>query len=185
MPEALFKDATEKMNKAIEVLDHELGALRTGRASVHMLDGVQANIYNNMMPLNQIATISTPDASTVMIQPWDKNSLGPIEKAILQANIGMTPNNDGKLIRLHVPPLTEETRREMVKRAHALAEEGRVAIRNVRRHVNDDIKKRNKDGSITEDEQTRLLDRIQKLTDEHIAQVEKHLKGKEEEIMKV
>ncbi len=185
MSEALFKEAQSKMHKALEVVDHEMGALRTGRANIHMLDGIQVNMYGNMMPINQLATVNTPDATSIAIQPWDKNALGPIEKAILQANIGITPNNDGKLVRLNVPPLTQETRKDMVKRAHHIAEEGRVAVRNVRRHYNDEIKKQEKDHKITEDEREKFIVRIQKLTDDSIAEVDKHLKGKEDEIMKV
>ncbi len=185
MAEDILKDARAKMQRAVEVVDHELGALRTGRANPHMLDAIEVNMYGNMMPINQLATVSTPDASTVAIQPWDKGALAAVEKAILQANIGMTPNNDGKVIRLHVPPLTEETRKEMVKKSHHVAEEGRVAIRNVRRHANDEIKKREKDGLVTEDERVKFMDRTQKLTDEFIAKVEEHLKHKEEEIMKI
>lgn len=185
MSEALFNEAKAKMRKAIEVVDHDLGSLRTGRANVHMLDGVQVNVYGNMMPINQIATVNTPDATSIAIQPWDKNNLGPIEKAILQANIGITPSNDGKLVRLNIPPLTQETRKDMVKRAHHIAEEGRVAIRNIRRHSNDEIKKEEKDHKITEDDRDKLIERIQKLTDETIAEVDKRLKLKEDEIMKV
>lgn len=185
MSEALFNDAKTRMRKALDVVDHEMGALRTGRANIHMLDGILVNIYSNMMPINQVATVNTPDATSILIQPWDKNSLGPIEKAILQANIGITPNNDGRAVRLAIPPLTQETRKDMVKRAHHIAEEGRVAVRNVRRHMNDEIKKMEKDHKITEDDRDKFIERIQKLTDESIGDIDKHMKAKEEEIMKV
>ena len=185
MPEDILNDARSKMSKAVQVVDHELGSLRTGRANIHMLDPVQVNMYGNMMPLNQLATISTPDAATIMIQPWDKGALGPIEKAILQANIGLTPNNDGKLIRLNVPPLTEDTRKEMVRRSHQIAEDGRIAIRNVRRQANEEVKKREKESLLTEDERVKALERVQKLTDQQIADVDQHLKRKEDEIMNV
>ncbi|MCE5228481.1 ribosome recycling factor [bacterium] len=185
MSEVLFKEAQAKMRKALEVVDHEMGALRTGRANTHMLDGIEVNVYGNMMPINQIATVNTPDATSIAIQPWDKNNLGPIEKAILQANIGITPSNDGKLVRLNIPPLTQETRKDMVKRAHHIAEEGRVAVRNVRRHYNDEIKKQEKDHKITEDDRDKFIERVQKLTDDSILEIDKHLKAKEDEIMKV
>lgn len=185
MMEAIIKEANEKMNKAINVVEHELGALRSGRASVHLIDGIKANVYGTETPINQLGTVTTPDGSTIMIQPWDKGVLAAIEKAILQANIGLTPNNDGKVIRLNVPALTQDTRKEMVKRAHAAAEEGRVAIRNVRRHINDQIKKGEKDHEITEDESKKLQEQIQKKTDEHIKKVDDMLAAKEKEIMTV
>ena len=185
MLEDLIKETREKMDKAAQVVDHELGTLRTGRASLHMLDGILVNMYGTESPINQLATVSTPDASTISIQPWDKNALGPIEKAILQANIGITPNNDGKLIRLNVPPLTEETRKELVRKAHHIAEEGRVAVRNIRRHTNDEIKKHEKSHEIAEDDCRRLLDEVQKKTDEHTKIIDEHMSAKEKEIMTV
>jgi len=185
MLETILKEADDKMNKAVHVAEHELGALRTGRASVHLIDGVNANVYGTETAIQQLATISTPDGSTIMIQPWDKNVLGAIEKAILQANVGLTPNNDGKVIRLNVPPLTQETRKEMVKRAHAIAEEGRVAIRNVRRHLNDEIKKKEKEHAITEDDMKKELELIQKKTDDHIKRIDGLVAVKEKEIMTV
>jgi ribosome recycling factor len=183
--EQIIKEAMEKMSKAVEVVDHELGSLRTGRASPHLLDGVKANIYEAETPLNQVANISTPDGSTILISPWDKNALKAIEKAILVANIGLTPSNDGKVIRLTIPPLTEQTRKDLVKRAHAIAEEGRIAIRNVRRHVNDEAKRNEKTLGLTEDETKKMHDEVQKLTDEHIKRVDEHLSKKEKEIMTV
>lgn len=183
MMEALVKESDDKMDKAINVVEHELGALRSGRASVHLVDGVKVSLYGTESPVNQLGTVSTPDGSTIMIQPWDKNALAAIEKAILQANIGLTPNNDGKVIRLHVPALTQETRKEMIKRAHAIAEEGRIAVRNVRRHINDQIKKGEKDSKVTEDESKKLQDTIQKKTDEHIKKIDGLLAAKEKEVM--
>src|SRR5690242_6522038 len=135
MLDKITKESEEKMKKALQVVEHELGGLRTGRASVQLVDRVRVSVYGQESPLAAVATVSTPDASTIMIQPWDKGVLGAIEKAILQANIGLTPNNDGKVIRLSVPALTQETRKEMVKKAHGIAEEGRVAVRNIRRHT--------------------------------------------------
>ena len=138
--EEIQKEATEKMNRAVEVVDHELGALRTGRASTHLLDGVKVDMYGSQSPVNQLANISTPDASSILISPWDKAALKPMSREFFQANIGFTPSNDGKVIRLTLPAMTEQTRKELVKRAHGIAEEGRVAIRNVRRKVNDEVK---------------------------------------------
>jgi ribosome recycling factor len=185
MLEAILKDATEKMHKAVEVFKHEQDTLRTGRASVHLLDGVRVSMYGNESPVNQVATVSTPDAHTVVIQPWDKGALGAIEKAILAANIGLTPTNDGAVVRLNIPPMTEQSRKEMVKRLGHLAEESRVAIRNVRRHANDEIKKAEKKSGLSEDEIKRITDKVQKLTDENIKQVDAVASAKEKEILKV
>ncbi len=185
MLEQLFKDNETKMTKAIQVIEHELGALRTGRASVHVLDGIIVPVYGTDNPIVNIATISTPDATTLAIQPWDKNALGAIEKAILAANIGLTPSNDGKIIRLRIPPLTEQTRKDMVKRAHGIAEEGRIAIRNIRRHLNDEIKKLEKDHKITEDDSKKGVEKAQKMTDDYIKHADQHMAAKEKEIMTV
>ena len=183
--ESILKDATDKMHKAVEVVKHELDTLRTGRASTHILDGIRVPMYGAESPVNQLATISTPDAHMIVIQPWDKSAVGPIEKAILQANIGLTPNNDGQVVRLNIPPMTEQTRKEMVKRANHIAEEGRVAIRNVRRHANDEIKKAEKNHDVPEDESKRLLDKVQKLTDDNIRQIDQVTAAKEKEILTV
>ena len=185
MLEAISKEAEEKMKKALLVVDHELGALRTGRASVQLVDRVRVPVYGQESPLTQIATVSTPDASTIMIQPWDKGVLAAVEKAILQANIGLTPNNDGKVIRLSVPALTQETRKDMVKKAHGIAEEGRVAVRNIRRHAIDEIKKQEKDHKVSEDDSKKSQDALQKKTDEFIKKVDGVLAAKEKEIMTV
>lgn len=185
MIETTLKETESKMKRAVEVVRHDLDSLRTGRASIHMLDTVRVPLYGTDNPVNQIATVSTPDAHTIMIQPWDKGALGAIEKAILQANIGLTPSNDGQVVRLNIPPMTEETRKEMVKRAHHIAEEGRVAIRNLRRTANDDVKKAEKSQGLSEDEGKRLLDRVQKMTDAHIKQIDDLLAVKEKEILTV
>ncbi len=185
MIDELAREADAKMDKTVETVDRDLKSLRTGRASASVLDGVVAMAYGTETPLNQLATVSTPDASTVQIQPWDASIINVIEKAILSANLGMTPSNDGKIIRLRVPQLTQETRKEIVKKAHDLCEHGRVAIRNVRRHVNDEIKKMEKDHKLTEDESKRHLDQIQKKTDQHIKRIDDVLAKKEAEIMHV
>lgn len=185
MLDAVLKEAEEKMKKALQVVDHELGGLRTGRASVQLVDRVRVQVYGQESGLAQVATLSTPDASTIMIQPWDKGVLGAIEKAILQANIGLTPNNDGKVIRLNIPSLTQETRKEMVKKAHGIAEDGRVAVRNIRRHTLEEIKKKEKDKAVSEDDSKKAQDLAQKKTDEFIKKIDGVLAVKEKEIMTV
>lgn len=183
--EQIVKDAAAKMAKALEVVQNDLDTLRTGRASTHVLDGITAQMYGGQSPLNQLANISTPDGTTILIAPWDKSALKPIEKAILEANIGLTPSNDGKAIRLNIPPLTEQTRKDLVKRAHTIAEETRVAVRNVRRNVNDEVKRNEKELALAEDETKKLHEQIQKMTDEHIKKIDELLAKKEKEIMTV
>ena len=181
----LYKEAEKKMKKAIEACEGEMRALRTGRASTGLVEHVEVSAYETLQPLKQLATITTPDARTIQIQPWDRNLLGAIEKAILAANIGLTPNNDGRLIRINIPPLTEERRKELVKVVKQQAEDGRVAVRNVRRHVNDEIKATEKRHEISEDEREKARGEVQKLTDKHIGEIDKLLEVKEKEIMEV
>lgn len=185
MLDQLFQETDHKMDKAVETTEHELSALRTGRASAELLSGIQANAYGTDTPLNQLATISVPDASTIMVQPWDVSQLAAVEKAILAANLGITPQNDGKNVRLNIPPMTEETRKDMVKKAHAVAEHGKVAIRNVRRHTNDEIKKTEKNHDISEDERRSFLGKVQGKTDDHTKRIDALLEKKETEIMTV
>jgi ribosome recycling factor len=185
MLDAILKEAEEKMKKALQVVDHELGGLRTGRASTQLVDRIRVQVYGQESPLAQVATLSTPDASTIMIQPWDKGVLPAIEKAILQANIGLTPNNDGKVIRLNIPALTQDTRKEMVKKAHGIAEEGRVAVRNIRRHSLDEIKKKEKDKAVSEDDSKKSQEVLQKKTDEYIKKIDATVAAMEKEIMTV
>ncbi len=185
MLDALLKEADEKMDKAIEALERDLATLRTGRASTQALDGIRAVAYGSETPLQQLATITTPDASTIAIQPWDVSILPAIEKAIQGANLGLTPSNDGKIIRLRVPTLTEETRKGIVKKGHEMAEKARVSIRNVRHHVNDEIKKSEKKLALPEDELKRKLDQVQKKTDAHVKKIDEMLAKKEKEIMHV
>ena len=166
-------------------LEHEFATLRTGRATPALFDGVEVDAYGSKSPIKQIASISIPDAKTVIIQPWDKNVMAAIEKAIMAANLGFTPNNDGKVIRINIPQLTEERRKELVKMAHHMAEQSRVAVRNVRRHINDELKKAEKNSEISEDDLHRMIDVVQKMTDEHIEEIGKHLAAKEKEIMEV
>jgi ribosome recycling factor len=174
-----------RMDKAVEDFRREMAATRTGRASVHMLDSVSVDYYGSQMPLNQIATVHAPEAQLITVQPFDPSSLGSIEKAIRTADLGLNPMNDGKLIRVPVPPLTEERRRDMVKHLHKVLEEHRTAVRNIRRDGNDAIKKAMKDKKITEDEEKRALEEIQKLTDDEIRKMEDMSKAKEKEVMEI
>ncbi|RJE86785.1 ribosome recycling factor [Paenibacillus sp. 1011MAR3C5] len=184
MPQAIKKSAEERMEKAIGALKRDLSTLRAGKASPALFDRIQVEYYGAQTPLNQLANINTPDSRTLMIQPWDKSSLGAIEKAILKSDLGLTPSNDGLSIRISVPPLTEERRSELVKTSKKFGEEAKVAIRNIRRDANDDVKKLEKT-DISEDESRRHQDDIQKTTDKFIAEVEKVLSAKEKEIMEV
>jgi ribosome recycling factor len=180
-----FGQLKARMEKAVEDFRKELAATRTGRASVHMLDSVHAEYYGNMMPLNQVATINAPEPQLITVTPYDPSALGAIEKAIRTADLGMNPMNDGKLIRIPVPPLTEERRKEMVKHLHKALEEHRTAIRNIRRDGNEFIKKTLKDKKITEDEERGTMEHLQKLTDDEIKKMEEMCKSKEKEVMTV
>lgn len=177
--------ATTQMDGAIDALRREFATLRTGRASLALLDGIQIDYYDVITPLAQVATLSTPDSRTIAIQPWEGRIIPDIEKAILKSGLGLTPSNDGKLIRILIPSLTEERRKELVKLAKKMAEESKVAVRNIRRDRNEDIKKLEKEKTITEDDCRRLLDEIQKLTDDHVRRIDEVLSHKEKEIMEV
>src|SRR2546426_2640223 len=174
-----------RMDKAVEDFRKEMTATRTGRASVHMLDSVNVDYYGSQMPLNQIAQVHAPEAQLITVQPFDPSSLGSIEKAIRSAALGLNPMNDGKLIRVPVPPLTEERRKEMVKHLHKVLEEHRTAVRNIRRDGNEAIKKALKDKKITEDEEKRALDEIQRLTDDEIKKMEDMGRAKEKEVLEL
>lgn len=176
--------AKETMEDSIEHLRKELMKIRTGKASAAMLNGIRVVYYENLTPLNQVANVSTSDARTLVIQPWEKSMLGPIEKAIFEANLGLTPQNDGELIRINIPPLTEERRRELVKTAKSLAEEAKVSIRSGRHKGMDQIKKAVKDG-YPEDAGKRMEERVQKLTDEYTQKVDDLIEAKEKDIMTV
>ena len=181
----LIADAKQRMDASVEAVRRELSTMRTGRASLAMLDGVRVDYYGTPTPLNQVGNLSTPDATLITVQPWDPSLLAPIEKAIRSAGLDLNPQNDGKLIRIPVPPLTEERRKTLVKLAHKHAEEGRVAIRNVRRDVNDHLKKLLKDHEVSEDDEKNAVAEVQKLTDHHVEQVNDILKKKETEILEV
>lgn len=174
-----------RMEKALGDLRAELAAIRTGRASVNLLDHVKMDYYGTPTPVNQLATLAVPEPTLLQIQPWDVSQIGGIEKAIRAADLGLNPMNDGKLIRVPIPPLTEERRRELVKHLHNVLETHRVAVRNVRREANEQIKKLLKDKKITEDEDRKAHDDIQRLTDDFIKKVDELGKAKEQDIMKV
>jgi ribosome recycling factor len=174
-----------RMDKAVDDFRKALMGTRTGRASVHMLDSVTVDAYGAQMPLNQVATVHTPEPQLITVQPFDPSQLGAIEKSIRGAELGLNPMNDGKIIRVPIPPLTEERRREMVKHLHKVLEDHRTAVRNVRRDGNDAIKKAMKDKKISEDEEKRSMDEIQKLTDGEIKKMEDMCKAKEKEVMEI
>ncbi|HSK17244.1 MAG TPA: ribosome recycling factor [Gaiellaceae bacterium] len=185
MIEDLLADASRRMDKSVEATAHEFNTVRTGRASAALLDRVKVDYYGQETPLNQLATISVPEARLITIQPYDPSSIKAIERAIQESELGLTPSNDGKLIRLPIPQLTEERRKELVKVVRHLAEDGRIAIRNVRRDVMHHLKELVRDGEVGDDEERRAEERAQKLTDEHVAKVDDILKRKEEEILEV
>jgi len=176
-------DAKAKMEKTLEALKNELNTIRTGRASAALFDKVRVNYYGNKSPLNQVATISIPEARSVVISPFDKSLITEIEKGILTADLGLNPSNDGKVIRISIPPLTADRRKELVKQAKAVAENYRTTIRNIRRDGNDDLKKQQKAGELTEDQLKKETDDLQKLTDKYIADINKVADDKEKEIM--
>ncbi|MBI4844933.1 MAG: ribosome recycling factor [Candidatus Omnitrophica bacterium] len=181
----ILHQAEDKMKKTIDVVMRDFSTVRTGRASVSLVEGIKVDYYGTPTPLKQLAGISTPEARLIVIQPWDPSCIGAIEKAILKSELGITPNNDGKVLRLNVPPLTKERRGELVKVVHKLTEEGRIAIRAVRRDSNEQIKQVEKSGKITEDESFKGQEDAQKLTDKYIKQLEDVSKQKETEIMEV
>jgi ribosome recycling factor len=181
----ITNDTRRRMDSAVDDARKKLASVRTGRASVSLLDQVTVEYYGTQMPLNQVATIHAPEPTMLTVQPFDPTQLGPIEKAIRASELGLNPSNDGKLIRVPIPPLTEERRRQMVKVVHEIAEEHRTAIRNVRRDANDQLKKMLKDKSISEDNEKDGLDQVQKLTDQHIAKINEVAEHKEKEVMTV
>jgi ribosome recycling factor len=183
--QAVLKDVDTRMNAALEALSRDFATVRTGRASTALLDGVRVDYYGTPTPINQMASVSTPDARTVVVQPWEAAQLAAIEKAIIKSDLGVQPVNDGKLIRLVMPTPTEERRKQLVKTVAKMAEDARVAVRNVRREVNDKLKVAAKDkkAAVSEDEERRAHDQVQKTTDRFIAKVDELLKKKEQEIL--
>lgn len=183
MIDETYEETKERMGKTISALKNELKRIRTGRASTSLLDGIKADYYGTQTPLNQMATVSVPESRLITIQPWDVTAIKEIEKAILKSDLGLTPSNDGKLIRIAIPPLSEERRKELVKLVHKTCEDHKVALRNIRRDGNELIKGFKKDGDISEDDAFKAQDQIQKITDEHIQKVDEVYKDKEKEIL--
>jgi ribosome recycling factor len=183
--DSALKDAAEKMVKAVAHLKEDLAGIRTGRATPALLNRVTVEYYGSPVPLQQLASMSVPEPRTLTVQPFDKTAIGSIEKAILSSDLGITPSNDGNVIRLSFPPLTEERRRDLVKQVHARAEDGRVAVRNVRRHHKDEVEKLEKEHEISEDDLKRAEKELQKLTDHHVAEIDDIQRHKEQELMEV
>jgi ribosome recycling factor len=185
MVKEISKETKSRMEKVIEDFRHKLATVRTGRASTSLLDNISVEYYGSPMPLNQVATVHAPEASLLTVQPFDPSLINEIEKALRTSELNVNPSNDGKLIRIPIPPLTEERRKQMVKVVHEMAEDHKTALRNIRRDSNDKLKKALKDKEISEDEERGGLDEVQKLTDQHVAKIADLAKHKEDEIMKV
>lgn len=185
MIDSVYQETNEKMGKTIEALEKEMQRVRTGRASANMLDSVKVDYYGALTPLNQMASVAVPESRLITIQPWDASALKEIEKGILKANIGLTPSNDGKIIRISVPPLTEDRRKEIVKIVNKTCEDHKIAVRNIRRDSNEMLKIMKKDGDISEDDQFKAQDKVQKITDEKVALIDSICKDKEKEILEV
>lgn len=185
MTEEIFELARKKMQSSLEVFQKELGTIRTGRASLSLLDGITVEYYGTPTPLNQVATLSVPESRLITIQPWDQAIVKNIERAILKSDLGLTPTNDGRMIRISVPPLTEERREQLARVVRKLAEECKVTIRNVRRESNEEVRSSEKDKKISEDDSYKALDRIQKITDEFVGKADEICRRKEKEVMEV
>jgi ribosome recycling factor len=185
MEQELKTKTTDRMSRTIEVLKKDFSSIRTGRASLALLDGISVNYYDNLTPLQQVASLSIPESRQIAIQPWDPKIIADIEKAILKSDLGLTPMNDGKMIRINIPPLTEERRKQLVKMVKKKAEEAKVAVRNIRRDSNDELKKMEKEKHLSEDMAKTLHDDVQKITDSFITKVDEVLATKEKEIMEV
>ncbi|MBW7996742.1 MAG: ribosome recycling factor [Candidatus Glassbacteria bacterium] len=185
MNEKLLEEVEEKMKSALEGIRHEFAGIRTGKASPALIEHLQVDAYGSKMPLNQLGTVSAPEPRLLLVQPWDKTQVGPIMKAIQTSDIGLTPSNDGQVIRIPIPALNEERRKEMVKMAHKISEQGRVSVRHARKEANDSLKQAQKDSEVSEDQMHTDMDKVQELTDSYIRKLDKGLKHKEEEIMEV
>ncbi|HEY3368563.1 MAG TPA: ribosome recycling factor [Symbiobacteriaceae bacterium] len=185
MTKQIIKEAEDRMKKSIEAFRHELSTMKAGRATPAILEKLRVDYYGTPTPISQVANIEVPDARTIMIKPWDRSQLKAIEKSILTSDLGLNPNNDGIVIRLSIPPMTEDRRKDLVKVVHKRTEEERVAVRNIRRDANDHIKKAEKDKTASEDESKRAQDDIQKLTDKMVKEVDHIMESKEKEIMEV
>jgi ribosome recycling factor len=178
-------DARRRMDGAVKAVGNEFATVRTGRASTALLDRIHVDAYGTELPLNQVATVTTPDARLIAVQPFDKSLIQAVEKAIQESDLGLTPNNDGSTIRLPIPELSEERRKDLVKVAGRIAEDGRIAVRNVRRDVLNDLKRTEKEGEISQNDLSRAQDEVQKLTDSHVGEIDQLLKGKEGEILEI
>jgi len=185
MLQDVLHDAEDRMKKSVEALQRELAAIRTGHAHVGLVDHVRVDYYGTPTPLNQMATVAAPEPRLLTIQPWDRSALPAIEKAIQKSDLGLTPSNDGAIIRLAIPPLTEQRRKELIKLVHARVEEGRVAIRNIRRDDIEKLRRMTHDKEISEDDQKKGQEQLQKLTDKYIAEIDQRGKAKEAELMEV
>lgn len=185
MSSGILKEASTQMDKNLEAVSREFSGVRTGKASPALLESVQVSAYGSLMPLKQTATITAPEPAMLVVQPWDTTLINAISKGIMTADLGLNPSVDGNLIRVSIPPLNEERRKEMVKLLHRMAEEGRIAVRHARQKAKSDIEQEKKDGEISEDQMHRQLDQLQKLTDEHIERIDKLLAKKEAEVMEV
>jgi ribosome recycling factor len=183
MIESIYQDSKENMVKAVAALKKDLKRVRTGRASLSLLDGVKVDYYGTLTPVSQLATLAVPESRLITIQPWDATVIKEIEKAILKSDLGLTPSNDGKIVRIAIPPLTEQRRKELVKVVHKICEEYKVSIRNLRRDANEMVKELKKESQISEDDAFKSQDKIQKMTDEHIKLVDECYKEKEKEIL--
>jgi len=183
--DTVLLDADERMGKALSALEKDFAKLRTGRASTSLVEDIRVDYYGNSTPIQQMASLAVPDSRTLTIQPWDKNSFALVEKALLKSDLGLTPMNDGRLIRISIPPLTEERRKELSKVAKKYTEEAKVAIRNIRRDANEALKKMEKDKKITEDELKKSMETIQKATDSFVAKADAKVASKEKEIMEI
>ena len=183
--QSAMADAREKMDKAIIVLKEELGGIRTGRATPALLSRIVVEYYGTQVPLQQLASFSVPEPRTLLVQPFDKNAIGSMEKAIMASDLGITPSNDGNVIRLSFPPLTEERRGDLIKLVHQRGEEGRVAVRNIRRHSKEELERLERDATISEDELSRSEKELQKLTDQHVAEVDEIVAHKEQELKEI
>jgi ribosome recycling factor len=185
MVKEIFIETEKKMKKAIQATQHELALIRTAKATTSLLDGIKVEYYGSKVPINQVAAVSVPEPRLLVVQPWEKNMIGEIEKALLKSDLGLTPSSDGTAIRLPIPPLTQERRLELVRIVHRLAEEGRVAVRNVRRDANEELRVAEKDGRLPQDDSKRAQDHIQEMTNKYIEMVNEIVEAKEKEIMEV
>ncbi len=185
MIDTIYQETKDRMNKSVKALEKEMNRVRTGRASLSILDPVKVDYYGTLTPLNQMASIAIPESRLITVQPWDVSAIKEVEKGILKANIGLTPASDGKIIRITIPPLTEERRKEIAKKVHQKCEDFKVALRNIRRDANDELKTLQKDGDISEDDNFKAQKKVQEITDEYIKKIDEIFAAKEKEILEI